>query len=206
MIGETDVERGVYAAEDLDQFVEDTNTLAQGVVQEEYVIGVGDLLDVVFMYHNNLTTRNLFVRRDGRISLPYVGDAVAAGLTPMTLDSVLTKGFAEILHEPNLSVIVRQPAKQKVYVLGEVNAPGKFFFDDELSVVQSIAVAGGLLRSANAEHAILIRRQGLNGSVGIEIDVTKAFLLVVFHPTTTEYGGERRQMEVLLSALDSLRI
>ncbi len=41
---------------------------------------------------------------------------------------------------------------------------------------------------------------------GIEIDVTKPFLLVVFHPTTTEYGGEQRQMQVLLSALDSLRI
>ena len=41
---------------------------------------------------------------------------------------------------------------------------------------------------------------------GIEIDVTKPFLLVVFHPTTTEYGGERRQMEVLMAALDQLRV
>ena len=41
---------------------------------------------------------------------------------------------------------------------------------------------------------------------GIEIDVTKPFLLVVFHPTTTEFGGEQRQMQVLLSALDSLKV
>jgi UDP-hydrolysing UDP-N-acetyl-D-glucosamine 2-epimerase len=41
---------------------------------------------------------------------------------------------------------------------------------------------------------------------GVEIDVTKPFLLVVFHPTTTEYGGERRQMEVLMAALDQLRL
>ena len=41
---------------------------------------------------------------------------------------------------------------------------------------------------------------------GIEIDVAKPFLLVVFHPTTTEYGGERRQMEVLMAALDQLRV
>jgi UDP-hydrolysing UDP-N-acetyl-D-glucosamine 2-epimerase len=40
---------------------------------------------------------------------------------------------------------------------------------------------------------------------GIEIDVNKPFLLVVFHPTTTEYGGEQRQMQTLLSALDTLR-
>ena len=41
---------------------------------------------------------------------------------------------------------------------------------------------------------------------GAEIDVAKPFLLVIFHPTTTEYGGENRQMEVLLSALDAVRM
>ena len=41
---------------------------------------------------------------------------------------------------------------------------------------------------------------------GAEIDVSKPFLLVVFHPTTTEYGGERRQMETLLAALDTLNM
>ncbi len=39
---------------------------------------------------------------------------------------------------------------------------------------------------------------------GGEIDVSKPYLLVIFHPTTTEFGGERRQMEELLSALRSL--
>jgi UDP-hydrolysing UDP-N-acetyl-D-glucosamine 2-epimerase len=39
---------------------------------------------------------------------------------------------------------------------------------------------------------------------GATIDVSRPFLLVIFHPTTTEYGGERQQMENLLSALDTL--
>jgi UDP-hydrolysing UDP-N-acetyl-D-glucosamine 2-epimerase len=37
---------------------------------------------------------------------------------------------------------------------------------------------------------------------GAEIDVAKPFLLVVFHPTTTEYGDERRQMEEVLQAVN----
>lgn len=41
---------------------------------------------------------------------------------------------------------------------------------------------------------------------GCRIDVRAPYLLVVFHPTTTEYGGERRQMEELLAALDELRM
>jgi UDP-N-acetylglucosamine 2-epimerase len=40
---------------------------------------------------------------------------------------------------------------------------------------------------------------------GAVIDVTRPFLLVVFHPTTTEYGGEVEQMEELLTALERLR-
>lgn len=41
---------------------------------------------------------------------------------------------------------------------------------------------------------------------GAMIDVTQPFLLVIFHPTTTEYGGERREMEDLLHALDRIRM
>lgn len=44
-----------------------------------------------------------------------------------------------------------------------------------------------------------------SGGSGAEIDVSQPFLLVVFHPTTTEYGGERRQIEELLAALETLR-
>ncbi len=44
------------------------------------------------------------------------------------------------------------------------------------------------------------------GGGGAQIDVTRPFLLVLFHPTTTEYGGEREQMEELLEALSSLQI
>jgi UDP-N-acetylglucosamine 2-epimerase len=39
---------------------------------------------------------------------------------------------------------------------------------------------------------------------GTAIDVTQPYLLVLFHPTTTEYGGERAQMDALLGALDEL--
>jgi len=39
---------------------------------------------------------------------------------------------------------------------------------------------------------------------GAVIDVDRPFLLVIFHPTTTEYGGERRQMEQVLEALGEL--
>jgi len=40
---------------------------------------------------------------------------------------------------------------------------------------------------------------------GAQIDLSRPFVLVIFHPTTTEYGGEQKQMGELLSALDCVR-
>ncbi len=48
----------------------------------------------------------------------------------------------------------------------------------------------------------VINRRG----AGVELDVRAPYLLVVFHPTTTEYGGEREQMEALLAALAEVQV
>jgi polysaccharide export outer membrane protein len=162
---------GWYEREALPEFVADTAAPLRAALEPEYVIGVGDELDIVFLFHTNLTTRDLTVRRDGRISLPYLGDQMAAGVTPMTLDSLLTVRFSEILREPNISVIVSEPAPMKVFVLGQVNTPGAFTYEDEVSMLQSVALAGGLRSGALPRHAVLIRRVGVSKIVGIEVDL-----------------------------------
>lgn len=158
----------LYEQDQLGQFVEDTDPLES---QEDYVIGIGDRLDVVFFVHKELTTIDLLVRSDGRVTLPYVGDVDAAGVTPMQLDSTLSYRFSEVLREPNLSVIVRAPADKLVYVLGQVKAPGGFPYDTKLSVVQAIALAGGIERGAKTSHVLVIRRKGPEKIVGIEVNV-----------------------------------
>jgi polysaccharide export outer membrane protein len=161
---------GWYQSDSLQQFVADTGK-QKPFLEPEYVIGVGDELEVVFPYHTNLTERDIVVRRDGRISLPYVGDQMAAGITPADLDSVLTVKYSEILRDPNLSVIIQKPAPQRVYVLGQVNTPGRIEFDDQMTMVQSVAAAGGFKKGALSGHAVLIRRQSVSKIVGIEVDL-----------------------------------
>jgi len=160
----------MYQPQELQRFVADSAPSGDWR-SEEYIIGVGDVLDIVFLYHNNLTTRGVPVRRDGKISLPYIGDATAAGLTPMALDSVLTVRFAEILREPSLSVILMSEAKREVYVMGQVMRPGRVLFEQQISLVQAIAEGGGFKPGAKPGHVVLIRREGVDRIVGIEVDV-----------------------------------
>jgi len=137
----------------------------------EYVIGVGDVLEVVFLYHNNLTTRDLVVRRDGRISLPYVGDQMAAGITPMVLDSMLTTRFSEILREPKPLGNHQDSREAEGLRAGRGRAPGPRRVHRR---AHHGAVGGGrrgFKDGALANHAILIRRQGVSKIVGVEVDL-----------------------------------
>jgi len=162
--------QGWYDRDSLQTFVKETSKVTP-FLETDYVIGVGDEIEVVFPYHTNLTERDIVVRRDGRISLPYVGDQMAAGITPMDLDSLLTVKYAEILREPNLSVIISNPAPQRVYVLGQVNTPGRIDFDDQMTMLGSIAATGGFKKGAMSQHAVLIRRQSVSKIVGVEVDL-----------------------------------
>jgi polysaccharide export outer membrane protein len=188
-----EVPQSFYKPDQLGDFLKSTSSQ----VTNEYVVGIGDRLDVVFFFHDDLTTENLLVRTDGRITLPYVGDIMAAGQTPMYLDSTLTVRFSEILRDPNLSVIVREPAEQVVYVLGQVVMPGGYPFETKISLVQALTHARGFDLGAKSQHVVVIRREGVVGIVGVEVDVDaitkghqfhKDFLLrsgdIVFVPKT----------------------
>jgi len=132
---------------------------------------VGDRLDVVFFFHDDLTTLDLLVRPDGRITLPYVGDVMAAGHTPMYLDSTLTRRFEEILREPNLSIIIRSTQLEHVYGLGEVERPGHYTYPVNMSVLQAISDAGGHKPSAKLANVVVIRREGPDRVLGVLVDV-----------------------------------
>ena len=156
-----------YDREDLGSFLSESAEPQHN----DYIISIGDRMDVIFMYHTDLTTRDVVVRSDGRISLPHLGDVMAAGQRPMELDSILTDHFAEILRQPDISVIIRKSADKLVYVLGEVLQPGGFDFDHTISLVQSIALAGGIKKSAELTRTVVIRREGMAKIVGVEVNV-----------------------------------
>lgn len=138
---------------------------------DQYLIGVGDHLDVVFPIHRELNQLDIVVRRDGRISLPYIDDEMAAGRTPMQLDSVITDRYREYLKAPEISVIVRETPQRMVYVLGQVRRPGGVTTNLDISLLQAISEAGGFDKGAKDEHIVVIRRMGKDRIIGVEVNV-----------------------------------
>ena len=121
-----------------------------------YTMSAGDQLEVVFFTHPE-QNRFLKVRPDGRVSMPYMGDLVAAGRTPGELANTIQNGYLEILVAPRVDVIVAQ-SSSKFYVMGEVRSPGEFSLDRSTDMLQAIARAGGQSREARLSSVVLLRK------------------------------------------------
>lgn len=126
---------------------------------DAYAIGVGDLLEISVWKNPDLSV-TVPVRPDGRISVPLVGEIKAAGMTPLALRQSLTDGYREYVTAPEVAVLVKEIRSQKVFVTGEVAAPGSFDLQPKAKLMQIIAMAGGLTPYAKGRVIILRDRGG----------------------------------------------
>ncbi len=123
-----------------------------------YLIQPGDQLEIKFYYDKELNEQ-VVVRPDGMISLQLVDEVKAAGHAPAELDKVLTEKYAGFIKEPELTVIVRQFAEQKIYVGGEVNNPGVLPFAPDLTAFRALVLAGNYKTSAALDSVIVLRNR-----------------------------------------------
>ena len=145
----------------------------QAATNQIYQIQAGDALDIKFFYHPELN-ESVVVRPDGRISLQFVHEVQASGLTPETLMENLQRKYESQIRRPEIAVIVRSFTAQKIYVDGEVAKPGLIPLTGQLTVLQSIASAGGFKDTARTNEIILIRRGTENRPASILVNMEKA--------------------------------
>lgn len=128
---------------------------------ESFIIGDDDVLAISVWKEADLS-RVVPVRSDGKISLPLVGEVQAAGRTPLQLEEEITAKLRSYITDPQVTVIVQQINSQKFNILGQVNKSGSFQFAAGTTIVDAIALAGGL-RDFAKKKAIYILRQTPNG-------------------------------------------
>jgi polysaccharide export outer membrane protein len=125
----------------------------------DYVIGADDVVSIEFWRDKDLSTEAV-VRPDGKISVPLLNDVAAAGLTPEQLRQALMIGARRYVEEPNITIVVKQINSRKVFITGEVEKPGSFPLKGPTTVVQLIAMAGGLREYADVKRIFIVRSEG----------------------------------------------
>jgi polysaccharide biosynthesis/export protein len=122
----------------------------------EYTIGPEDVLGIVFWREPDLSG-DVTVRPDGRITLPVIGEVQAAGRRPQVLQSEIAAAASKYISSVNVAVIVRAIHSRKVFVTGRVTTPGAYPLMQPLTVMQAIALAGGLTEFADAKGITILR-------------------------------------------------
>ena len=128
-------------------------------VESGFTIGPEDVLGVIVWREADVSA-DVTVRPDGMITLPLIRDVRAAGLTPTELADRLQQALREFLTEPSVTVVVRQMNSRKVFITGEVARPGAYALATSMTVMQLIAVAGGLTEFAESKSISVMRVEG----------------------------------------------
>jgi polysaccharide biosynthesis/export protein len=138
-----------------------------------YQIGAGDMLDIA-VWKNPELSRQVTVRPDGMISLPLVNDVRAAGLTPTELRELLAKKLSEYVPSAEVSVIVTRARSYNISVVGSVAKQGRFVLSSPTTVLEAIALAGGLTEFASRRSITVLRTEGNGATTRVPFNYNKA--------------------------------
>src|ERR1035438_514384 len=122
-----------------------------------YRCDIGTVSDRRFPRNAELNEQAV-VGPDGRISVQFAHDVLAAGRTLADLTKDLSEAYSKELVNPLVSLSIRTYTGTRIYVAGEVATPGEFVETGPITALQAIARAGGFKTTAARSQVILIRR------------------------------------------------
>ncbi len=146
-----------------------TPTVGAGITDEHYHLGPGDKLRVTVFGEDDLSGE-FIVDGSGQVQLPLVGQVKAAGLTihefAKEADAAFENGY---LKDPKISVEVEN--YRPFFIMGEVNKPGEYPYENGLTILGAIALAGGYTYRADDDD-VYIRHAGSTKEVVLPADST----------------------------------
>ena len=139
---------------------------ATASVADAQTLKSGDSLSISVMQDSKLD-RSVIIDPSGQIAMPLAGHIQASGLTPQALENVIKNRLRSNYKDESLDVTVgltnaaipEEDLKPKIFITGEVLRPGSYVVRQKTTLMQAIALAGGLGPFA-AKRRIQVRRKG----------------------------------------------
>jgi len=149
----------------------------------EYRLGHEDVIIVTVMRHDELSGE-FFVPTDGLVNIPRIGQISVAGKTISEVTKIILDGVSKFLNEPDVSVKLKTPRPQLVYVTGVVTRPGPYDVKPGWRITETIGAAGGValgIESADCTVTIAREQTGLKQTMSypdlLRGDQTKNMLI-----------------------------
>jgi polysaccharide export outer membrane protein len=126
-----------------------------------YQLRSGDTFELSFQFSPELN-QTVSVQPDGFITLGGVGDMNVAGLTIPELKKRLEDAYGAFLNKPAIFVVLRDFDKPYFIATGMVARPGKYELRGDVTVIEGIAMAGGLNDKSKHSQVVLFRKASNN--------------------------------------------
>ena len=134
--------------------------LFQIAAADSYKLNPGDQVEISVWNEDNLQ-KTITVLPDGMISFPLVGHLQAAGKSAAEIETTIAAKLDTYIAEPEVNVTVTSTRGNVIFVVGKVLKPGPIVMIQSTTVMQALAMAGGLNEFASANSIKIIRRSGL---------------------------------------------
>ncbi len=122
-----------------------------------YQIRPGDAFDLNFEFSPELN-QSILVQPDGYIPLREAGDVYVTGLTVPELTERVKQAYGKILHDPVVTVVLRDFDKPFFIANGQLARPGKYELRSDTTLTQAIAIAGGFTQASKHSQVVLYRK------------------------------------------------
>lgn len=120
-----------------------------------YTLGAGDTLRITVFGQENLSGE-FTIEPNGMVSFPLIKEVPAAGMTARELEKTLTSELSPD-YVVDARVTVEVINYRDMYILGEVQLPGKYDYVPNMTVLQAVAIAGGYTYRADESGAEITR-------------------------------------------------
>lgn len=142
-------------------------TAAVQAADGEYILGPGDVVEVMVWKEENLT-RDVLIRPDGMFSFPLIGEVQAVGRTIAEVQAEMQERMEEYVLEARIAVMLKEMNSRSIFIVGKVVKPGGFPMYRNIRVMEAIALAGGL--TPYADDDILVVRESQSGQTVMPFD------------------------------------
>jgi polysaccharide export outer membrane protein len=122
-----------------------------------YRLQPGDVVEVSYTYTPEYNS-TVALEPDGMVTLKFIGSLNLADLTIENATEQIRKAASAKLHDPEVTLILKEYVKPHIVITGEVGHPGSFDLHGKATALEAIAWSGGFKESAKQKQVLLIRR------------------------------------------------
>ncbi len=137
-----------------------------------YRLNKSDVVEITFNFATEFN-QTATVQPDGFIRLKQAGSIYAEGCTLPELEQAVRQAYAVDLHEPRVSISLKEFDKPFFIAGGEVARPGKYEIRSSTTISEALAIAGGFTHDGKHSQVLLLRRVDDNSVEARVVNVKK---------------------------------